>query len=95
MKAKIHRYTPDEIKTLRLKAGMSQTEFWGLFNVTQSGGCRYESGRAIPGPVQLLLNFALRPADKAEALIVQVRTGVSGSTPIRRALPKRQPQCFE
>ncbi|WP_418202063.1 hypothetical protein [Azoarcus olearius] len=34
--------------------------------MTQSGGCRDESGRTIPEPVQLLLNLALEaPAHSA------------------------------
>lgn len=40
-------------KTLR----MNQSEFWSRIGVTQSGGSRYEHGRAIPKPVRILLQL--------------------------------------
>lgn len=40
---------------LRVDAGMNQQEFWAVFGVTQSGGSRYENGRAIPKPVRMLV----------------------------------------
>lgn len=46
----------------RNEAGLNQANFWRHFGVTQSGGSRYESGRAIPGPAQLLM--ALHAAGK-------------------------------
>lgn len=42
-------------RNLRQKLGLNQQEFWGMIGVTQSGGSRYESGRAMPKPVQKLL----------------------------------------
>ena len=42
---------------IRHKLGMNQQEFWGLIGVTQSGGSRYESGRAMPKPVLQLLRL--------------------------------------
>lgn len=39
----------------RRLTGMNQAEFWQRFGVTQSGGSRYETGRNIPKPIQLLL----------------------------------------
>jgi transcriptional regulator with XRE-family HTH domain len=39
----------------RKAAGINQAEFWNRFGVTQSGGSRYESGRAIPKPIKLLM----------------------------------------
>ncbi|HAR45620.1 MAG TPA: hypothetical protein DCS05_05445 [Nitrospiraceae bacterium] len=32
---------------LRMKLGENQTDFWSRLGVTQSGGCRYEAGRAM------------------------------------------------
>lgn len=46
----------------RKDEGLNQANFWSHFGVTQSGGSRYESGRAIPGPAQLLM--ALHAAGK-------------------------------
>lgn len=40
-------------KTLR----MNQSEFWSKIGVTQSGGSRYENGRAMPKPVRILLQL--------------------------------------
>jgi transcriptional regulator with XRE-family HTH domain len=34
---------------------MNQANFWKRIGITQSGGSRYEAGRDIPKPVQLLL----------------------------------------
>jgi len=39
----------------RKAAGVNQTTFWTVFGATQSGGSRYETGRALPGPMQLLM----------------------------------------
>lgn len=64
---KIHYYTPDELKAIRKKLGITQGDFWKRFGVTQSGGSRYESGRDMPDPVQILLNIALaRPTASAK-----------------------------
>ena len=65
----------------RQKLGINQTKFWSRVGVTQSGGSRYESGRNIPRPVQMLLRIAygtkaqaakqveaLRPSAAAEAI---------------------------
>ncbi len=41
----------------RKKLGQSQQQFWARFGVTQSAGSRYESGRAIPKPVRMLLQL--------------------------------------
>lgn len=55
---KLKTYTGEEIRELRRKLGMNQSEFWKIFMTTQSGGSRYESGREIPAPTQMLLNLA-------------------------------------
>ncbi len=36
---------------------MNQQEFWSRIGVTQSGGSRYEAGRAMPKPVRELLRL--------------------------------------
>ena len=36
---------------------LTQAEFWGRIEVTQSGGSRYENGRAMPRPVRKLLGI--------------------------------------
>lgn len=46
-----------DVREVRNKLGMNQSEFWSQLGVTQSGGSRYESGRNIPRPVQALLRL--------------------------------------
>lgn len=43
---------------MRNRRQLNQTEFWRRVGVSQSGGSRYESGRAIPRSVQMLLRIA-------------------------------------
>ena len=47
-------FNPREI---RQRLGLNQQEFWTRIGVTQSGGSRYESGRAMPKPVRELLRL--------------------------------------
>lgn len=71
MKLKI--YTGAEVRELRRKLHLNQSEFWTPFQTTQSGGSRYESGRDIPGPVQVLLNIAFGTDAKATAIFNELR----------------------
>lgn len=47
--------TAKAVRELREDLNMSQSEFWGQFGMTQSGGSRYESGRVIPKPIRTLI----------------------------------------
>jgi len=60
---------------LRQKLALSQSDFWGRISVTQSGGSRYETGRNIPPPVQLLLHLAYAPEAEALAMLNHLRFG--------------------
>ena len=71
MKLKV--YTGSEVRELRRKLQLNQSEFWAPFQTTQSGGSRYESGREIPDPVQVLLNIAFGTDTKAEAIFDELR----------------------
>ena len=44
-------------RDIRKKLKINQTEFWNQVGVTQSGGSRYESGRAIPNAVRELVRI--------------------------------------
>ena len=46
-----------DVREIRRKLGLNQSQFWSKIGVTQSGGSRYESGRTIPRPVQALLRL--------------------------------------
>ena len=72
MKLKI--YTGAEVRELRRNLHLNQSEFWTPFQTTQSGGSRYESGRDIPNPVQVLLNIAFGTDAKAAAIFDELRT---------------------
>ena len=65
--------SPEVIKEYRRKQGMNQSEFWSRVGVTQSGGSRYESGRSIPRPVQLLLQLAYGTDAQAGAMLEWLR----------------------
>lgn len=71
MKLKV--YTGSEVRELRRKLHLNQSEFWTPFQTTQSGGSRYESGREIPDPVQVLLNIAFNTDAKAAAIFGELR----------------------
>lgn len=42
-------------RTLRKHDGLSQSKFWSEIGITQSGGCRYESGNPVPKPIRTLI----------------------------------------
>lgn len=45
-----------DVRAYRQSMGENQTEFWGRFMVTQSGGSRYEMQlRSMPKPIAMLL----------------------------------------
>jgi DNA-binding transcriptional regulator YiaG len=70
MKAKI---TGKQCKAFRVKSKINQVDFWSVVGVTQSGGSRYESGRAVPKPVQLLLVLIWRLGNPDQAVLTQLR----------------------
>lgn len=70
---KLSRYSGPEVKALRKARRLNQSRFWGALGVNQSAACRYEQGREIPEPVQLLLNLALSPEKMAAAQLKELR----------------------
>jgi hypothetical protein len=58
---------------LRKKLALNQSEFWSRVAIGQSGGSRYESGRKLPRPVQLLLHLAYAPEAQAGAVLAYLR----------------------
>lgn len=57
----------------RQMLSMNQHDFWSKIGVTQSGGSRYESGRAVPKPTATLITLAYEPAAKALAALAKLR----------------------
>ena len=47
-----------DLKEMRKKREMNQSNFWAPLGVTQSGGSRYESDRNLPKPVESLVTIA-------------------------------------
>lgn len=70
---KLKTYTGEEVAALRRKLMLNQAQFWAPFQTTQSGGSRYESGRDIPDPVQVLLNIAFGTEAKATSIFNELR----------------------
>jgi transcriptional regulator with XRE-family HTH domain len=62
-----------EAAALRKKLGINQADFWSRVKATQSGGSRYEHGRAIPKTTLYLLHFALAPKKMAQELLTYLR----------------------
>ena len=46
-----------DIRQIRKKSGLTQSEFWGAIGVTQSNGSRYESGASMSVQVNELLRL--------------------------------------
>ena len=65
--------TPEIIKDYRRKHQLNQSAFWSRVGVTQSGGSRYESGRNIPLPVQVLLQLTYGTSKQSEDLLAWLR----------------------
>lgn len=63
-----------DLQMYRKKNGMNQSEFWSRVGVTQSGGSRFENGRNIPRPVQILLHITYGAPKDSEKLIDWLRT---------------------
>ena len=69
---KLALVTGEAALAMRQKAGLNQSVFWSRVGIGQSAGSRYESGRNIPRPVQMLLRIAYgtkaQSAKQVEAL---------------------------
>lgn len=62
-----------QILEIRAKRRLTQSQFWSPLGATQSGGSRYEGGRNIPKPVQLLLTIAYGTPKQSEAVSRMLR----------------------
>lgn len=65
--------TGNDVQQMRYKLGLNQSQFWSRLGVTQSGGSRYESGRNIPKPVQLLLHLTYGTEKQSADLLAWLR----------------------
>jgi transcriptional regulator with XRE-family HTH domain len=62
---------------LRLKLGLNQAQFWSRVGITQSGGSRYEGGRAMKAPVKMLLILTYGTEAQARQLLASLRKGTT------------------
>jgi transcriptional regulator with XRE-family HTH domain len=69
---------------MRREAGLTQEEFWGRVGITQSGGSRYEAGRAVPEPVRLLLTIAYGSKREREMVLRTLRPNGTETAPANR-----------
>ena len=70
---KLFLKTGEEAHAHRIKLNLNQSEFWNRVKVTQSAGSRYETGRKLSNPVQLLLHLTYAPEAQALAMLNHLR----------------------
>lgn len=73
-----HLFESSKLVGLRSRFGGTQHEFWGRVFVTQSGGCRYEAGREIPQPTQLMIQFVYGTDKESKKLCEALRKPFQG-----------------
>ena len=67
--------TGEAALAMRKKLNVNQSEFWSRVGIGQSAGSRYESGRNIPRPVQMLLRIAYGTKAQAAKHVEALRPG--------------------
>lgn len=70
---KFSAITGESALAMRQKTGLNQTKFWSRVGIGQSAGSRYESGRNIPRPVQMLLRIAYGTAAQSAKQVDALR----------------------
>ena len=70
----------DAALAMRKKLNVNQSEFWSRVGLGQSAGSRYESGRNIPRPVQMLLRIAYGTKAQAAKQLEALRPSVGAET---------------
>ena len=77
------KFTPitgEATLAMRQKAGLNQSVFWSRVGIGQSAGSRYESGRNIPRPVQMLLRIAYGTKAQAAKQVEALRPATTAET---------------
>ena len=69
--------TGEAALAMRKKLNVNQSEFWSRVGLGQSAGSRYESGRNIPRPVQMLLRIAYGTKAQAAKQVEALRPGAA------------------
>ena len=74
----LHSFQSSRLMRLRSQFGGSQREFWSRVFVSQSGASRYEAGREIPRPTQLLIQFVYGTGEESKKLFEALRKPFEG-----------------
>lgn len=69
--------TGEAALAMRKKLNVNQSEFWSRVGLGQSAGSRYESGRNIPRPVQMLLRIAYGAKAQAARQLEVLRPSIT------------------
>lgn len=69
--------TGEAALAMRQKTGLNQSRFWSVVGLGQSAGSRYESGRNIPRPVQMLLRIAYGTKTQTTKQVEALRPGAA------------------
>ena len=72
--------TGEAALAMRKKLNVNQSEFWSRVGIGQSAGSRYESGRNIPRPVQMLLRIAYGTKAQAAKQLEALRPRVGAES---------------
>ena len=57
--SRVFRYTPANVRKIRLQLGLSQNQFASAFHISVNTLQNWEQGRCVPeGPAQVLLKIA-------------------------------------
>ena len=69
--------TGEAALAMRQQTGLNQSRFWSVVGTGQSAGSRYESGRNIPRPVQMLLRSAYGTKAQSAKQVEALRPGAA------------------
>lgn len=69
--------TGEAALAMRKKLNVNQSEFWSRVGIGQSAGSRYETGRSIPRPVQMLLRIAYGAKAQAARQLEVLRPSIT------------------
>lgn len=68
--------TGEQLTALRWGRGETQHKFWRKVGVSQACGSRYEAGRVMPEPVELLISVVYAPTtEEAVTRLKEIRRG--------------------
>ena len=79
MTPKAPRFAPitfEDALAMRQTTGLNQSKFWSRIGVGQSSSSRYETGRRIQKPIQILLRIAYGAKTQADKQLIALRPSI-------------------